>query len=288
MVEVRKPFYKKVSILSHIFMEKRRPLNVAVLELISNILGETNKGLTGPEIHHFLLQVGIEDISEKEIFVSKRKKLFNAFANFQNVHKCSNNILKFIQYVLTPSRYVDRLDEFEELRFKVNQQLAFEGYMLNENGKFSKIEKANVISDVELKVENIKQELTERNAHAQIFKYCTPELLTNNYFHAVFEASKGLFQRIRDLSGLTSDGTSLIEQAFSSNPIIIINGYKTKQEKDEHVGFCNILKGLCGMFRNPEAHQPKIYWNIEEQDALEILGLISYCHRRLDNAHRIR
>lgn len=38
------------------------------------------------------------------------------------------------------------------------------------------------------------------------------------------------------------------------------------------MGFCNILKGLCGMFRNPEAHQPKIYWNIEEQDALEILG----------------
>lgn len=40
------------------------------------------------------------------------------------------------------------------------------------------------------------------------------------------------------------------------------------------------------MFRNPEAHQPKIYWNIEEQDALEILGLISYCHRRLDNAKK--
>lgn len=269
-------------------MENRLPLNVAVLELISNILGDTNKGLTGTEIHRFLLQAGIEDISEQETFLSKRKKLFNAFANFQNVHKCSNNILKFIQLVLTPSRYVGRLDEYEELRSKVNQQLAFEGYVLNENGKFSNIEKANVISDVELKVENIKQELAGRNAHAQIFKYCTPELITNNYFHAVFEANKGLFQRIRDLSGLTSDGTSLIEQAFSSSPILIINGFQTKQEKDEHVGFCNILKGLCGMFRNPEAHQPKIYWNIEEQDALEILGLISYCHRRLDNAQRIR
>ena len=269
-------------------MEKRLPLNVAVLELISSILGDTNKGLTGTEIHRFLLQAGIKDISEQETFLSKRKKLFNAFANFQNAYKCSNNILKFIQLVLTPSRYVGRLDEYEELRSKVNQQLAFEGYVLNENGKFSNIEKANVISDVELKVENIKQELAGRNAHAQIFKYCTPELLTNNYFHAVFEANKGLFQRIRDLSGLTSDGTSLIEQVFSSNPILIINGFQTKPEKDEHVGFCNILKGLCGMFRNPEAHQPKIYWNIEEQDALEILGLISYCHRRLDNAQRIR
>ena len=42
------------------------------------------------------------------------------------------------------------------------------------------------------------------------------------------------------------------------------------------------------MFRNPEAHEPKVTWEITEQDALEILGMISYCHRRLDNAHKIR
>jgi hypothetical protein len=63
---------------------------------------------------------------------------------------------------------------------------------------------------------------------------------------------------------------------------------QSKSEKDEHSGFCNILKGLCGMFRNPEAHEPKIVWNISEQDALEILAMISYCHRRLDNTQKIR
>lgn len=42
------------------------------------------------------------------------------------------------------------------------------------------------------------------------------------------------------------------------------------------------------MFRNPEAHQPKIFWDIDEQDALEILSLISYCHRRLDKVQKIR
>ena len=196
--------------------------------------------------------------------------------------------MKFIQLVLTPSRFVGKSDEFESLRSKVNQQLAFEGYEIRENGKFAQIQKANVISDVELKVENLRQELINRNAHNQIFRYCTPELLSNNYFHSVFEASKGLFQRIRDLSGLTTDGNALIEQVFSSIPILIINNYQTKQEKDEHTGFCNLLKGLCGMFRNPEAHQPKIFWDIDEQDALEILGLISYCHRRLDKAQKIR
>lgn len=112
--------------------------------------------------------------------------------------------------------------------------------------------------------------------------------MSNNYFHSVFEANKGLLQRIRELSLYYEDGNRLIEYVFSSNPVLIINNFQTKSEKDEHTGYCNILKGLCGMFRNPEAHEPKISWNITEQDAIEILAMISYCHRRLDNAQKIR
>ena len=88
--------------------------------------------------------------------------------------------------------------------------------------------------------------------------------------------------------GLITDGNALIEEVFSQDPILIINHYQTQSEKDEHKGFCNILKGLCGMFRNTEAHEPKVSWEVTEQDALEILGIISYCHRRLDKAQRIR
>ena len=61
-------------------MEKRKVLSIAVLELLSNILGDTTDGLTGTEIHRFLLQAGISDISENDPFLAKRKRLFNAFA----------------------------------------------------------------------------------------------------------------------------------------------------------------------------------------------------------------
>lgn len=269
-------------------MGKRKPLDVGILEMLSNILGETERGLTGSEIHRLLLQAKIDDISYNETFLAKRKKLYNAFANFQNKNLCADNILLFIQLVLKPSRFVNCPEEYERLRGEVNKQLAFEGYTVKEDGKFALTNKASIISDVEIRAENMKQELAERNAHAQIFKYCTPELISNNYFHSVFEANKGLFQRIRELSGLTTDGNKLVEEVFSTNPILIINNYQSQQEKGEHTGFANMLKGLCGMFRNPEAHQPKIYWNIDKQDALEILGLISYCHRRLDKAQKIR
>jgi uncharacterized protein (TIGR02391 family) len=56
----------------------------------------------------------------------------------------------------------------------------------------------------------------------------------------------------------------------------------------EQRGFMNLLKGLFGTFRNTAAHAPKITWKIDEQDALDILSLISLVHRRLDSATRAR
>ena len=266
----------------------RKCLPPGVLEMISNILGDTEKGLTGSEIHRFLLQANIEDMSEKGVMLAIRKNLFNSLAHEQNKNKCSNQILNFIALVLAPSRFVGNQEDFERLRNAINQQLAFVGYELQENGKYIEIEKASTISDVQIKVDNLKKELENRKAHREIFKYCTTELLQNNYFHSVLEAKKGLFQRIRDLSGISTDGNRLIEQVFSSNPILIINSYQSVSEINEHNGFCNLLKGLCAMFRNPTAHEPKVDWDITEQDALEILGIISYCHRRLDNVQKIK
>ena len=170
----------------------------------------------------------------------------------------------------------------------MNRVLAFEGLMITEAGGVAKTEKASTITEVQLRVEGLKNKLTQQNAHSALFHYCNEELLANNYFHAVFEANKGLFHRIKELSGVAADGNKLIEQVFSSNPILIINNFSSQSERDEHTGFCNMLKGLCGMFRNPEAHEPKVEWNIGEQDALEILGIISYCHRRLDKAQQIK
>lgn len=179
-------------------------------------------------------------------------------------------------------------DVFEEQRHAINQQLAFIGYQYNENGKFSEVTKASTISDAQKKADNLKTKLEQRETHIAIFQYCKAELVANNYFHSVFEANKGLLQRIRDISLYEEDGTRLIEYVFSRTPVIIINNYQSQSEKDEHNGFCNLLKGLCGMFRNPKAHEPKISWDITEQDALEILAMISYCHRRLDKAQKIR
>ena len=241
---------------------KRNCFTQPTLEVISKILGDTNEGLTGSEIQYLLMQCQIADI---EPTITKWRRLYSAFAEYQNRNQCSNHILNFIALALAPAKFVDNPEKFAEKRNLIT-----------------------TISEAQRKADGLKTKLGQRKVHTDIFKYCKAELLANNYFHSVFEANKGLFQRIRELSLHDDDGNRLIEYVFSSTPVLIINNYQSQSEQDEHKGFCNILKGLCGMFRNPEAHEPKISWEITEQDALEILSMISYCHRRLDNAQKIR
>jgi len=71
-------------------------------------------------------------------------------------------------------------------------------------------------------------------------------------------------------------------------PKLALSKLETESQKSEQSGFMNLLKGIFGMFRNTTAHAPKIIWNIDENDALDILSLISLVHRRLDNSTQAR
>ena len=272
-----------------LIMAKINSFKVSTLEMLANAIADIDPGITGSVIHLMLLQSHIEDISYNEQFLAKRKKLFNAFVDYQDKNQCANNIILFIQNILSPQRYVDNTDIFKKVKAGVNKQLAFEGLYIDDSNQIVSVEKASKISDVQIKVEGLKSKLIEQGAHQLVFSYCNAELLANNYFHSVLESSKGLVKRIQDLAGVTYDGQNLMEKVFKDeDPILIVNNFQSKSEKDEHRGFRNLLIGIVAMFRNPASHELKVEWNMSEQDALDILAMISYCHRRLDNAQKIR
>lgn len=122
--------------------------------------------------------------------------------------------------------------------------------------------------------------------HADVLRFCRAELLQENYFHAVFEAMKSIAAKLRELSGLNVDGAELVQRAFaipmSGRPLLAINGLVTETDRGEQRGFVNLLVGLFGTIRNPAAHNPKIEWDMSEQDALDILTMASLVHRKLD------
>lgn len=186
---------------------------------------------------------------------------------------------------MSPARHIQNITRFDWLRDNLNVALSFCGYSVNHSGQVTKVSKASTLKDAKARAGKLKNTLENRGTHQEVFKYCTAELLEENYFHAVLEACKGLAQRIRDMSGLGSDGATLVNGAFSVNsPLIQINSLSTKTEISEHTGFANLLVGLFGAVRNPTAHAHKTVWAMTEQDAIDIFALISYMHRKLDNA----
>jgi len=195
---------------------------------------------------------------------------------------CANNILHFIRTFLSPSRFVGRQDEFDAHRRELNAVLAFAGLEFGADGEFRPVAAARTIPEAEERARILRSKLHGRPIHPEVTRYCRAELLQENYFHAVFEAVKGLFQRIREMSGLTQDGAGLVDKAFAiERPYLAFNTLRTETEQSEHKGFAMLLKGAHGAIRNPIAHGPKILWQGED-DAADYLTFLSMLHRKLD------
>jgi uncharacterized protein (TIGR02391 family) len=104
-------------------------------------------------------------------------------------------------------------------------------------------------------------------------------------FGAVFEATKGLAERIREMTALDVDGHQLVHDAFEGvSPMVALNALRSNTEHNEQRGLASIMKGILSAFRNPEAHEPRILWHVREGDALDLLSTLSLIHRRLDGA----
>ena len=259
----------------------RRPkFEPHILESICRTIADTNVGLTGSEIGQTLRNCDMVDV---DALNTKWKRLYNAFVEWQNKNQCSNHILKFIQVAMQPARYIGQEALFHDRRVDLNKRLSFVGLELAETGKYRIVSKSTTISEAEERANRFKHKLESRNVHSFIFNYCKAELLVENYFHSVFEATKSLADRIRKITGLQNDGNALVETAFSTTiPLIKINDLKNDSERSEHIGLCNLVKGIFGLIRNPTAHEPKIKFIITEDEALYVMVTISYIHKRLD------
>ncbi|MFZ0931452.1 MAG: TIGR02391 family protein [Syntrophobacteraceae bacterium] len=265
-------------------MEIVPPFGSEQLKTISKILADV---VSHAEMSLLLQECKTPDPSPD---LSKPKRLFNAFAELQNERQFGNHVVVFINKVMNPVQYTSDPTLFDHRRERLNMVLAFSGLHVSEGGKVCRVPKASNLQEAMERASRLHAALVNRNVHADVLRFCRAEFLQENYFHAVFEAMKSIAAKIRELSGLSADGAQVVEQAFglgkSGVPILAINKLATETDKGEQRGLANLLIGLFGTIRNPVAHNPKIEWDMNEQDALDILTIASLVHRKLDNCHR--
>jgi uncharacterized protein (TIGR02391 family) len=269
-----------------------------VLRTLCAILADTNSGLTGGEIDELLTGLGLEvphasrQIQGATVFgsLSKAKRLTKVLAENQTETGTGNYVVAFIHRALDPVRYVGNHAVFARRRDELNVALALAGYVLAETGRLQKVRAATTLSEAEQRANRLRAELTRRGVHGDVLKYCAADFLRQDYFDAVLETSKSLAEKIRQRTGVNADGAQLFDLALSPGaagiPFLAFNSLQTKSEESEQSGLTQLLKGVFGAFRNPQAHDPKIRRSVSEHDALDLLTLASYLHRRIDAAAR--
>ena len=128
---------------------------------------------------------------------------------------------------------------FEDRKAGINRALSFAGIELGEDSKLRAVTSATTITEAAARAGRLRAELQRREVHAEVLKACRSELLEENYFHAVLEATKNLADRIRSLSGLTSDGSDLVNQALGTRDgtlVLAFNSLRTMSEESEQRG----------------------------------------------------
>jgi uncharacterized protein (TIGR02391 family) len=260
----------------------QRQLTAAELEPLCQVLADTSEGLTGSEIERLLRQARIPDPDPAN---TKWKRLFNALASEQTRVRAATPILNFIHHAMAPARYAGKPLVFEERRVRINVTLAFLGLEFQKDGRFRRVDGAATLDEAHARADRLRAALLVRGVHADVLMFCRAELVANDSFHAVLEATKSIAEKLRQKGGLTEDGAKLVDQALGgADPLLRINALSSPSERDEQSGFLNLVKGLFGVFRNPTAHSPRVSWPMSEEDALDLFSIASYAHRRIERA----
>ena len=275
-------------------------LNEQQLKSICSILADTSRGLTKTELRSTLHNCGIDEVDDGsrtinggmfyQIGLNKRDWLYNCFVADINKRHTFSNIFKFIESALSPISYtLEEKREKHSWRFEeINKVLLLLGMEVGTDGKLKQAVKASTLDEVDRRVNNLKRKLYERAIHAEVTKYCVKDYLRKDYFDAVFEAAKGLAERVRQITGLTTDGGKLFQEAFSTkDPFLFFNSLKSDSEISEFIGLKELLEAIYHLVRNPAAHTPKVNWKVDENKALDVLTLISFAHKYLDECHKI-
>jgi uncharacterized protein (TIGR02391 family) len=262
------------------------PLQESHLEALCIALCDSEGGLTGSEIGKLLDRCRIPDPLPGG---TKRWRLFEALNQRQKSDLCANNVLAFVKEALEPALFVKDPNRHALLLEAVNPSLAFAGYQVNSSGDVIPTTPVKTLTEAENRANRLGSELRRRGVRSEVLRFCRAELLADDYFHVVLEATKSITSLLRERTGLNLDGHELVDACFGTQdgkrqPRLAINSLTTPTEKSEHWGLAALIKGTFSFYRNPTAHEPRLKRQVDEQEAMDMLTLVSFLYREIEKA----
>ncbi len=209
----------------------------SVVQGVADVLGDTDTGLTGSEIGRLLATLNIPDPGSG---VTKRHRLGHALLHRQALDTSARRIVTFITRAMDPVSYIQSPALRQQRQDALNEVLVFVGLHVRDNGQVGRGPHAETLDEAAQHANSLRAELRRRGTHPDVLRYCSVEILTRNVFHAQLEATKSIFDKIRNRTGLVNDGALLVDAALSlgrsGTPVLAINSLATVTERDEQTG----------------------------------------------------
>jgi uncharacterized protein (TIGR02391 family) len=127
-------------------------------------------------------------------------------------------------------------------------------------------------------IDTIRLHTRVRAVSSQLFK-------DGHYRQAIFQACLALNEAVQQRSGRADlDGTKLMQQVFSiNNPVLKFDGHPDQQQ-----GYMWLFSGLAMAVRNPRGHKVGQTEDLDANEALELLAMVSALFRALDSATKVK
>ncbi|MDA8311945.1 MAG: TIGR02391 family protein [Actinomycetota bacterium] len=119
--------------------------------------------------------------------------------------------------------------------------------------------------------------------HVDVRAVAERYVASGNIEVGIFESFKAINNRVKEITGLDLDGTSLINRAFAdSNPVMVLADLSTQTGKNIQSGFRFLFAGAVQGLRNPDAHEQ--FRPLDHEEGFEALAFASMLMRRLETA----
>ena len=136
-----------------------------------------------------------------------------------------------------------------------------------------------------IKNKDVLERFDSNQFHPEIIENCRDLYGQGNYFHAVFEAAKVYNNLVKFKAQFVKDGVPLMLSVWDpQNGVLKVNSCTSETERNVQDGIKFLSAGLMSAVRNPTAHEPALQWLVDEQDAIDILSLVSFLLRQYDKA----
>lgn len=262
-----------------------------LVDAIVAVIGDKDCFVSKSRLQHLLECAGITVLSDGSwsngrayrIGLSKYKWLYNCIAENISTTRSTYKFSRFVEDVLNPVHYTDDKTRYQQLVEKVNRVLMLYGCEINAQGRIAPVAKAESLDEVERRTSELRAEFGKRAIHDRVLHYCREDLLKNDFRVAVLEAAKGLADRIREDTGSGLDGATLFNEVLKKNdPLLYLNDLSDESKINEQNGLKELLCSIFHLIRNPLSHKPKVKWDMQRNEALDVFVLISLAHKYLD------